>query len=105
MLLLLGAFCFHVAAAETPQQLYQKAKKAMDMADFEMAAGYANEAKAVLGRTNPKLEGLLVQAYLGNEDPVNSLLALERYKMLVGIGVRNKRRPSSSNFNRESSPP
>jgi len=74
------------ASAQSARDHYRRAADAMVMADFTTAIAHAKRAKRKLGKTNPRLEGLLAQAYLGNEQAVEAKISIEKYKRLSPTG-------------------
>lgn len=62
---------------KSPKEYYTEAEKQFDSGSYENSIIYANRAKNLLGRTNPKIESLLMRAYYNSGDMVNAKIAYE----------------------------
>ena len=71
------------AEARSARQLYTEAEAALKRGDSERAISLGTEARARLGSTNPRIEGLLAQAYFDAGDPVAARIAMDKLLRLV----------------------
>jgi len=73
VLLLQGTYSF----SQTTKENYLKAKEEYDLFKYSETINYLNKAKSQLGRTNPKIESLLMAAHYQNGDIVKAKIAYE----------------------------
>jgi|GEM_PF-2461540 len=81
--------CFSTLLAQSSKELYVQADAAMQTGDFESAIKYAEKAKVLLSRTNPKIESLLLSAYFYNQDFVKAKLAYETLLQITTYSTQN----------------
>lgn len=75
-----------LVASGSPQSaraLFDQAETAFTERDFTLAVQLAEEARSLLGSTNPRIEGLLAQAYFETDQPAEARIALDRLFQLV----------------------
>ena len=85
--------CFTTLLAQSPKEFYVQADAAMQTGNFESAIKYAEKAKILLSRANPKIESLLLSAYFYNQDFVKAKLAYETLLQITTYSTQ-----SSVNF-------
>lgn len=84
VMLLLGVVQFTVPAqAQSARQLYSQAEAALKEGEATRAVALGTQARSRLGSTNPRIEGLLAQAYLAAGDAVNARIAMDKLLRLV----------------------
>ena len=76
------------ARAQDAVAWYRRAQDALEQRDYEASIEHALRARQRLGQTNPKIEGLLAQAYLRDRKPVEAKIAYDRLVRLTPAAYR-----------------
>ncbi|WP_211017977.1 TonB family protein [Maribacter sp. MMG018] len=74
-----GSQSMEPIVAQDSKEYYKEAETAFESGNYDNSIIYANKAKNLLGRTNPKIESLLMQAYYKNGDIVKAKIAYETF--------------------------
>lgn len=78
--------------AQTAKEYYLDSETAQKNGDYSDAIVYAEKAKELLNKSNPKIESLLMMAYFNNGDMVNAKIA---YETLLKVTPYSKKQSDS----------
>ncbi|MFT4661039.1 MAG: tetratricopeptide (TPR) repeat protein [Patiriisocius sp.] len=78
IIITLCLFCTaNITLAQSAKEYYLQSETAQKNGEYSDAIIYAEKAKELLNKSNPKIESLLMMAYFNNGDMVNAKIAYE----------------------------
>ena len=83
LIIIILQFSITLMFAQNAKQYYSQACEAYKEAQFNKTITYLKKCKSIIGSTNPKIEGLLMQAYYNNNDIIKSKIAYDNLLILT----------------------